>query len=79
MLPITWYVAMSVDIFTWVSQYGVAIVIAVYLVYWITNKLNSKLETLVDAVNELSKHVQGLNMNIEKLLNHLSSNKKNGG
>jgi len=67
------------DIFTWVSQYGAAIVIAMYLVYWITNKLNSKLETLVDAVNELSKHVQDLNMNIEKLLNQLSTTKKNGG
>ena len=70
---------MSVDIFTWVSQYGVAIVIAVYLVYWITNKLNSKIEDLKNAVIELSKNVQSLNINIEKLLNHLSSNKKNGG
>jgi len=70
---------MSVDIFTWVSQYGVAIVISVYLVYWITTKLNNKLDTLINAVNELSKNVQSLNTNIEKLLNHLSSSKKNGG
>jgi peptidoglycan hydrolase CwlO-like protein len=70
---------MSIDIFSWVSQYGVAIGIAVYLVYWVTTKLNSKLDTLVNAVNELSKNVQSLNTNIEKLLNHLSSSKRNGG
>jgi len=69
----------GVDILTWVSQYGVAIAIAGYLVYWITNKLNSKIEDLKNAVIELSKNVQSLNTNIEKLLNHLSSNKKNGG
>lgn len=69
---------MSVNIFTWVSQYGVAVVIAVYLVYWITNKLNGKIEDLKNAVIELNKNVQSLNTNIEKLLNHLSS-KKNGG
>jgi uncharacterized protein YoxC len=68
----------SVDIFAWVSQYGVAVVIAVYLVYWITNKLNGKIEDLKNAVIELSMNVQSLNTNIEKLLNHLSC-KKNGG
>jgi uncharacterized protein YoxC len=70
---------MCVDILNWISQYGVAITIAVYLVYWITTKLNSKLDTLINSVNELSKNVQSLNANIEKLLNHLSSSKKNGG
>jgi hypothetical protein len=70
---------MCVDIFTWIPQYGVAIVIAVYLVYWVTARLNSKLDVLINAVNDLSKNVQNLNVNIEKLLNHLSSSKKNGG
>jgi uncharacterized protein YoxC len=70
---------MSVDIFTWVSQYGVAIVISVYLVYWITTKLNSKIEDLKNAVTELSKNVQSLNTNIEKLITLLSTTKKNGG
>ena len=69
----------GVDILTWVSQYGVAIAIAGYLVYWITNKLNSKIEDLKNAVIELSKNVQSLNTNIEKLITLLSTTKKNGG
>jgi len=47
-----------------VATYGVPIVLSIYLVYWITTKLNSKLDALVSAVKELNNNIIRL---IEKL------------
>jgi len=55
----------------WISHYGVSIVISIYLVYWITNKLNSKLDKLVENINTL-------NTNIEKLINLVTARCKCG-
>lgn len=50
-----------VDIIQIISNIGIPGGIAVYLVWWITNKLNSKLDRLV---NELSR----LNSNLERMV-----------
>jgi hypothetical protein len=44
---------------------GLAIVIAIYLIFWITKKLDKKLDMLIDSINRL-------NINIEKLINHVA-------
>jgi len=44
---------------------GLAIVIAIYLIHWITKKLDKKLDMLIDSINRL-------NINIEKLINHVA-------
>ncbi len=62
---------MSQDIVSLIANYGVAVAISVYLVYWITTKLNSKLD-------ELTKQIEKLNMNIEKLNTLLSLSERLG-
>jgi hypothetical protein len=52
-------------ILQWIQNYGVAVAISVYLVYWITTKLDKKLDMLIDSINRL-------NINIEKLINHVA-------
>jgi hypothetical protein len=54
-----------------VSQYGVAIVIALYLVYWVTSKLDRKLDALIESYSRL-------NNNIEKLISLFTSKCKCG-
>jgi hypothetical protein len=53
---------MSIEIFQWVQNYGIAVAIALYLMYWITSKLDKKLDALIESYNKL-------NNNIEKLIN----------
>jgi hypothetical protein len=53
---------MSVEtILTWVQNYGIAVAIALYLMYWVTSKLDKKLDALIESCNKL-------NHNIEKLI-----------
>ena len=47
-----------------ITNYGLAVVIAGYLVWWITKKLNSKLDTL-------TQNIAQLNTNIERLIDKL--------
>ena len=49
-------------------NYGIAGFLCVYLVYFITNKLNSKLDSLAEKIDKLSN-------NIEKLLVVIDANR----
>jgi len=49
-------------------NYGIAGFLAVYLVYFITNRLNSKLDNLAEKIDKLSD-------NIEKLLVVVDANR----
>jgi hypothetical protein len=51
----------TVEIFQWIQSYGIAVVISVYLVHWVTSKLDKKLDALIESNNKL-------NANIEKLI-----------
>jgi hypothetical protein len=48
------------EIIQWVSQYGIAVAIALYLVYWITSKLDKKLDALIESNNKLSTNIEKL-------------------
>jgi len=48
------------ELFSLLATYGVPIVLSVYLVYWITNKLNGKLEKLSTTMEDLSRNIQRL-------------------
>ena len=54
------------QLFSLIATYGVPIVLSVYLVYWITSRLNSKLDKLINAFNELNNNIVRL---IEKIDN----------
>ena len=45
------------DLFSLLATYGVPIILSIYLVYWITSKLNSKIDKLVSAVQELNNNI----------------------
>ena len=55
------------NLFSLLATYGVPIILSVYLVYWITNKLNSKLDKLVNAVQELNNNILKLSERLENL------------
>ncbi len=46
-------------------QYGISGFIAVYLVYFITAKLNSKLDNLTKAINNLRESIEKLREDIK--------------
>ena len=45
---------METDIVTLIANYGVPAGICVYLVLWITRKLNNKLDKLTESINTLN-------------------------
>ncbi len=49
-----------------VANYGLAIVIAGYLVWWVTNKLNSKLDRLTQSIENLNQTIQHLIEEVRK-------------
>lgn len=58
------------DIWNIIANQGVAVFIAIYLIYFITKKLNSKLDRLIESI-------QVLNNNIEKLIIEIKGYEKN--
>ena len=50
---------------------GVAVTIAIYLVYWITNHLKSKLDTMSEYVKEVRDEVKQLREEIKDELKQL--------
>lgn len=59
----------EVELIQLVSTYGLSIAIAVYLVWWITNKLTDKLDNLAEKIDKL-------NENILKLLDCINKREK---
>lgn len=55
------------QLFSLIATYGVPIVLSVYLVYWITSRLNSKLDKLISAFNELNNNIVRLIEKIDSL------------
>ena len=49
-------------------NYGIAGFLAVYLVYFITDKLNKKMDKLTNRIDELKDEIRKLNNNIERLV-----------
>jgi len=57
----------GVEIVQILANYGVAIFIAVYFSYWITNTLTGKLDTLISSINELKEAVKDLSNKIDRI------------
>ena len=55
-----------VDITQIISNIGIPGGIAVYLVWWITNKLNSKLDRLIIELSRLNNNLERLRCKSEK-------------
>lgn len=58
------------DIVVLASNFGVSTAIALYMVHWVTNKLNGELREIVKTLNEIIKKQERI---IEKL-EYLSEN-----
>ena len=63
---------MDPSFLTDVANYGLAVVIAVYLVWWVTKNLNSKLDRLAQNMEQLNNNMKQLSLSIEKLLDKLT-------
>ena len=61
----------EINLLDWVSTYGVGIAIAVYLVWWVTTKLNGKLDRLAQSTDKLSDKIDELRNEIIKLIEKL--------
>jgi len=48
-----------------IANIGVGATISLYLVYWITKKLNGKIERLANALEELNRNIERLQYLIE--------------
>jgi len=55
------------DVIQIVANYGLAVFIAIYFSYWITNTLTNKLDTLTNSINELKEAVKELSDKIERI------------
>lgn len=48
------------SIFELIANYGLALVISVYLIWWVTSKLNGKIDRLVNSIDELNENIKHL-------------------
>ncbi|OYT59627.1 MAG: hypothetical protein B6U75_03455 [Desulfurococcales archaeon ex4484_217_1] len=61
---------MEIDWLQLISTQGVAVAIAIYLVYWITNKLDRRIEKLTEAINNLTEAVNTLKILVDRGREH---------
>jgi len=61
---------MEMDLIQLITTNGLAVAIAVYLVYWITNKLDRRIEKLTEAINKLTEAVNTLKVIVDRERNH---------
>ncbi len=57
---------MAVDTIDLLLQYPPLVAITLYLVYWVTKKLNGRLEKLNNAIEELNKNFEMLIILLKK-------------
>ncbi|OYT55257.1 MAG: hypothetical protein B6U76_06615 [Desulfurococcales archaeon ex4484_217_2] len=57
---------MEVDLIQLLTTNGLAVAIAIYLVWWITNRLDRKLDDLTNAIKELSNAINTLKILVSK-------------
>ena len=57
---------MEVDLIQLLTTNGLAVAIATYLVWWITNRLDRKLDDLTNAIKELSNAINTLKILVSK-------------
>ena len=50
-----------------VANLGFAVGIGTYLVYWMTTRLNGKMDKLSNGIEKLNENVNKLNNNVERL------------
>ena len=63
-------ILMEIDWLQLISTQGVAVVLAIYLVWWITDRLSKKLDNLTDAINNLTKAVNTLKVIVDRGREH---------
>lgn len=63
-------VLMEMDLIQLITTNGLAVAIAVYLVYWITNKLDKRIEKLTEAINKLTEAVNTLKILVDRGRKH---------
>jgi len=56
----------EVDLIQLLTTNGLAVAIAIYLVWWITNRLDRKLDDLTNAIKELSNAINTLKILVSK-------------
>lgn len=56
----------EVDLIQLLTTNGLAVAIAIYLVWWITNRLDRKLDDLTNAIKELSNAINTLKILISR-------------
>ncbi|RLG74350.1 MAG: hypothetical protein DRO23_07000 [Thermoprotei archaeon] len=57
---------MEVDLIQLLTTNGLAVAIAIYLVWWITNRLDKKLDDLTNAIKELSNAINTLKILVSR-------------
>ena len=57
---------MDTSFFELIANYGLALVISVYLVWWITSRLNGKIDRLANSLDKLNESINRLIYEIER-------------
>ena len=64
------------SLFEMLTKYGVPIILSIYLVYWITSKLNGKMDRLTSKLDDLNNSINNLSNRIQRLIDIIESQRK---